>query len=352
VKVVVLGGGIIGCAAALELADRGAHAVLVERGEVGAEASSAAAGILGAQVEAEAPGPFFRTLIEARTLYRPWVQAIEERTGDDVGYRAKGAAKVALSDEDEKELRALVAWQREAGARAEWIDGATFRSIEPAVGPDVRGAAWFADDAQVDPPMLAAAVAKLLAPAGVEVREHAEATRLIVEGDHCVGIDTAHGRIDADAVVLSAGSWSSLLPGVPAVAPRVKPMRGQMIELRTGPKPLFEGILIGPAAYALPRSDGRIACGSTMEDVGHARGVTAEGLLHVLHGVIAFAPGLGPAQVLRTWSGFRPSSATGFPIVEQGPLRGLVLATGHHRNGILLARHTALRVADLVLGMR
>ena len=125
-----------------------------------------------------------------------------------------------------------------------------------------------------------------------------------------------------------------------------------MIELRAAREGLLDGVVVGPGAYAVPRGDGRIVCGSTMEDVGHERAVTAAGLAKVLAGVLAFAPSLGDAGVARTWCGFRPASATGLPLVGPGPLRGLLLATGHHRNGILLARHTALRVADLLAGER
>ena len=348
-RVLVIGGGVMGCATALSLAGRGAEVIVLERSVPGAEASSAAAGILGAQVEAHGPGPASDTLIAARDGYPRWAEELRESTGIDVGYRRCGVLKVAMHELEGHELAELVAWQGHAGLRAELLSDREARVVEPALSDGVRCAAYFADDAQVDPrQLLRALIAAVGKQTSVIIRSGASVRSLIQEQERCVGVRTEDGELRADAVVLAAGSWSSLVPGVPASV-EVRPVRGQIVQIDERP-PTVKTIVFGAGGYVVPRGDGRVLCGSTMERVGFRREVTASGVAHVLGSAIALCPGLGEAQVDSMWSSFRPESTTGAPMVGASTLAGLVLATGHHRNGILLAHHTAERVAIAVLG--
>lgn len=349
-KVVVVGGGVMGCATALALADRGAEVVVLERSVPGAEASSAAAGILGAQVEAHDPGEHARALVEAREGYAAWADELRVRTGIDVGYKRCGVLRVASKDDEVAALRATVDWQRQAGQRALLLDGAAARAVEPGLSESVIAAAHFPDDAQVDPRrLLKALVAALGLRARVSLRSGAQVRGVIVEADRAVGVATDAGEVRGDAVVLAAGSWSSLVPGVPATVPEVRPVRGQIVALEERP-PSIRTIVFGRGGYVVPRGDGRVLCGSTMERVGYTREVTAGGVRDVLSTAIALAPSLARAQVDGFWSSFRPESASGAPMIGPSPLDGLLLATGHHRNGILLAKHTADLVACAALG--
>lgn len=346
-RIAVIGAGVMGCATALALSDRDAGEIVVlERAVPGAEASSAAAGILGAQLEAREPGEaaLFR---RARDGYREWAERLRAETGIDVGYKRCGALDVAIGEREAAELGARVAGQVAAGLTAEIVDGRGARAIEPALSDRIALAAHFPDEAQVDPPvLLRALVAAIARRPRVTVRSGVTVRGLLVEGERCVGVRLEDGELRADATVLAAGSWSSLVPGVPASVPPVKPIRGQLVQLDERP-PRVRTIVFGDHGYVVPRGDGRVVCGSTMEDVGFRREVTAAGLAGILAKALALVPSLGEAQVGASWSSFRPGAEA--PLVGASPLAGLFLATGHHRNGILLARETGERVAAALL---
>jgi glycine oxidase len=346
-RVAIIGGGVMGCASALALVTRGADVVVLERSVPGAEASSAAAGILGAQAESHAPGPLVDTFVRARAAYADWAFALREQSGIDIGYRRSGVLRVGKGSADAEALGREVAWQRAAGLTAEILDGHAAHAIEPELAADIDSAAWFPEDAQVDPPALLRALISACARAGVSFRAGATVQRLLVERDRCTGVTLDDGEMRADATVLAAGSWSSLVPGVPANVPAVRPARGQMALLEERP-PRARTIVFGKGAYIVPRGDGRVLCGSTMEFVGFRREVTAGGVHAILDGALRVMPSLAGAQLCSTWSSFRPHTDAE-PLVGASPLPGLFLATGHHRNGILLAKVTGDAVAAAIL---
>jgi glycine oxidase len=348
-RVVVVGAGIMGCSSALALAARGAEVVVLERAVPGAEASSAAGGILGAQVEAAShggPGAAFEAALRARDAWPGFVAALEARTGLHVGYRKTGVLKIALHEDEARGFADVVTWQGAAKQRVEIVSDRAAREIEPELAPSVRSALWFPDDAQVDPRALLRALLAALAGARVELRAGATVRGLLVAGGVCRGVRTEE-ELAADAVVLAAGSWSSLIPDLPATLPAVRPVRGQMVLLEERP-PRLRTIVFGPRGYVVPRGDGRVLCGSTMEQVGFRKEVTAGGVQAILSSALAAIPSLAGAELASTWASFRPHAET--PMIGASPLPGLFLATGHHRNGILLAPETARAVSDAVLG--
>lgn len=347
----------MGCAAALSLAKRGADVMLLERAVPGAEASSAAAGILGAQIEIhDKGGTPLELFLRARAEYGEWARELRDETGVDVGYRVSGALHVARTDEEHAQVEAAVAAQRRAGLRAEIVDAAGAREIEPELSPTILSAAHYPDESQVDPPALLrallAAIARMQRPSAgrgrIELRAGETVRQLLVENGRCVGVALETSELRADAVVLAAGSWSSLVPGVPAELPHVRPARGQIVLLDEKP-PRVRTIVIGGHTYAVPRGDGRVLCGSTVEFVGFRKEVTAAGVHHILGGVLAMLPSLAGAPLAGHWSAFRPHTEREQMLVGRSPLAGLFLATGHFRNGILLAKTTADAVADAVL---
>jgi glycine oxidase len=352
-RVIIVGGGVMGCASALALADRGADVVLLERAVPGAEASSAAAGILGAQVEAHANAAILPLLTRARADYAMWSEALRARTGIDIGYRVTGGLRVATSDGEAREIARDAEWQRGQGLRVDVVDSRGAHEIEPELGELVAGA-HYPDESQVDPPSLLRALVTATArriegPGRVTTRTGTTVARLLVEQGRCVGAQLDDGETRGDAVVLAAGSWSSLLPGVPGDLPKVRPARGQMVLLDERP-PRVRSMVFGEGAYVVPRGDGRVLCGSTLELVGFRREVTAGGIHAILHGALELVPSLEDAPLTTTWSSFRPFIGEHAPLMGASPLPGLFLATGHHRNGILLAKVTADAVADAVLG--
>jgi glycine oxidase len=345
-RIAVIGAGVMGCATALALSERGAREVIVlERAVPGAEASSAAAGILGAQIESQTDEiELFR---RARGRYREWAEQLRGETGIDVGYKQCGALQIARSEADAEALAQKVDAQKRLGLVAELVDGARAREIEPALADGLRCIAHYPEESQVDPPaLLRALVAAVSRRKGVTMRSGVTVRGLLVESDRCAGVRLEDGEVRADATVLAAGSWSSLLAGLPATLPEVKPVRGQIVQLEERP-PRVRTIVFGDHGYVVPRGDGRVLCGSTMEHAGFRREVTAAGVMTILAKALALVPSLGEAQLAATWSSFRPHADS--RLVGPSPMPGLFLATGHHRNGILLARETGERVAEALL---
>lgn len=349
-RVLVIGGGVMGCATALALSERGVRDVLLlERAVPGAEASSAAAGMLAAQIESKSDAEL-DAFVRARDAYGEWAAKLRDVSGIDIGHRRSGVLAIARDEAEVARLRELATAQRARGLRAEVLDPTQARTIEREIAPDVAGAGYYPDEAQVDPPQLLRALVVAATRAGVVMRSGTTVSTLVTEGGRCVGV-SVDGReiLRADAVVLAAGSWSSLVPGMPADLPRVRPVRGQLVLLEERP-PRIGTIVFEGHAYVVPRGDGRVICGSTMEDVGHRREVTAAGVHGILGAALRVAPRLAEAEMMRAWCNFRPSVAgDGPPLVGASSLPGLFLATGHHRNGILLAPSTAANVAAAVL---
>lgn len=359
--VVIVGAGVMGCALGWRLRQRGLSVTLVERGIPGAEASSAAAGILAPQVEAEGPGPFLDLALRSRALYPGLVEELRAATGLDVGYRREGTLAVALEGDDERiaELRGRAAWQERAGLRLQRLDGAQLRELEPALAP-AAFALHFPDDHQVEAPLLARALAQAAAQAGARfVAAHVQRVILqdTAQGRRAVGVAVEDQRLGAAHVVIAAGSWSALVEGAGIPAGAVRPMRGQMIELDTRPpvlRHLVFGHVPGPqgaaSGYLVPRRDGRVTCGSTMELVGFRKEVTVAGLRRLLGLVEGLVPVLAQAEVRRSWAGFRPYTPGGLPLLGRTPIEGLHLCTGHFRNGILLCPVSAEAICQAITG--
>jgi glycine oxidase len=287
--------------------------------------------------------------VRAREGWPSWAAELREASGIDVGWRRSGVLRIARTDEERAEVTQEVAWQRERGMRAEVLEASRAREVEPQLTEDVVAAAHFPDDAQVDPPaLLRALMAAIALDRRATIRSGTTVERLLVEGDRCVGVKLDDGELRADATVLAAGSWSSLVPGVPAAVPAVRPVRGQMVLLDERP-PRLRTIVFGGGGYVVPRGDGRVLCGSTTEHVGFRREVTAGGVHAILASALACVPSLASAQLAGTWCNFRPHAEKG-ALVGASPLEGLFLATGHYRNGILLAKTTADAVTAAILG--
>jgi glycine oxidase len=345
--VAVLGGGLIGCAIAHRLASDGLRVGVFERGRLGGEASGAAAGMLGVQAEAD-DALMLRLGMASRARYDSWLPTVREASRMAVEWWREGTLGVCFSGSDEAELGARRAWQAAAGAPSEGLDATQLRSLEPALSRRVRSGALFPLDVRLDNVALTRAVAAAAAAAGCQLHEATEVRAVVVEHAQVAGIATATGRVACGAVVNALGAWAARVRGMTPLP--VEPVRGQIAVLQAPRAPLRHAVY-SPRGYAVARRDGRVLLGSTREAVGFEKRCTAGGIGGILTAGLELAPELGELPFSASWSGLRPGSADGRPIVSRDPaVRGYVVATGHYRNGVLLAPLTADLVADLLRG--
>jgi glycine oxidase len=254
----------------------------------------------------------------------------------------------ALDDAGERELGARRAWQQAAGLRVSALTGDEARAREPALGPDVRAALELADDGQVNARELARAFSQAAAAAGARFLSGRYVRRVVIAGGAATGVELDGDLLPAGAVVVAAGSWSGLVEGAGVPAHVVRPARGQLVSIETRP-PLFRHVVsVHGRGYLVPRRDGSVLAGSTVEMAGFRKQVTVGGLASILTLARALVPALADAEVTGSWSNFRPYTEDHLPVLGATAVRGLVLATGHFRNGILLAPITALAIAELV----
>ena len=346
--VLIVGGGAIGLALADELAGRG-HAVRVlDRGAAGAEASWAAAGLLSPQSETRTPGPFFDLALESLRSYGPWIADLESRSGRTAGFRRTGLLRAAFDEAGEASLRDFL-WQRDRGLALEPLDAAAIaRRLGPEVCPGSRGGVFFPDEAAVDPRKLTRALDRAARDRGVEVQEETAVRSFRIANGRCVGVEIEGRSLDAGCVVDAAGAWAGRLGGLPFSVP-VEPVRGQIVELDCGARPPAV-VLHGDATYLVPHGGGRVLVGATVEHAGFRKEVTAGAVAELLEEAARLYPPVRAARFVTAWSGLRPGTRDGLPILGGCEMSGLFFATGHYRNGILLAPVTAARIADAIEG--
>ncbi|MBI3087348.1 MAG: glycine oxidase ThiO [Candidatus Omnitrophica bacterium] len=346
---VVLGGGIIGCATAWELAQRGQRVALIERGAIGAEASKAAAGILAAQMDVERPGAFFELCQASKGMYRGWVCALERTSRRSVGYHRDGILYLACSRADVRRMERRRRWQTRRGLRVERWSPRDVSRREPNVQGRIRAGFFFPAESQVDNVELMEALAAACRKTGVRLWERTEAQRVLVRGRRVAGVRTTRGTIRAPVVVNGLGSWAPL-SGVPIPKPVIMPARGQMLAF-DAPKGLFRHVVMAEAAYGVQRRDGRLIIGSTVEFVGFDRRVTLEGMTRIVSGFRSLVRQdvFERATFREAWAGLRPCTIDRRPILGATRIAGLYVAAGHFRHGILLAPLTARLMAELIL---
>jgi glycine oxidase len=348
--VVIVGGGIIGGAVALELARQGLRVVVLDRQEPMHEASWAAAGMLSPAPDCPAAIPQVPLGRASLALYPQFVEAVEDASGMRTGFRAGGAIEAIFHGDAERELSTLVALHHGLGLACEPLPLDEAQKMEPALGRDARAAAFLPDECSIEPRALTAAVLAAAASAGVAIRPGTEVVSLALDGKKCTGVKTSIGEtISAGQVVLAAGCWSSQIEGAAPHAPTL-PVRGQMAALRNCGAPLRH-VLRSAGGYLVPRGTGSpqtVVVGSTLENAGYEKRVTSGGMEKILAAANELAPALAQAEIMETWSGLRPGTPDQLPILGPAEIDGLVYATGHYRNGILLAPITAKIVGEWV----
>jgi glycine oxidase len=348
VDVVIIGGGVIGLTIARALAQRGVRDVcLVERSSLGAEASFAAGGILAPQAEANARDEFFELACRSRELYPEFAAALNEESGIDVELDPTGTLYVAFTEGDLEEIEKRYEWQAKAGLAVEKLAPEQARELEPCIAESVRGALRFPDDVQVENRRLLNALVNRIDKLGISLATETNVESLTVERGHVTGVQTSRGVINSPTVIVAAGTWSSTIEH--SQTPKIEPVRGQMICFDAKPA-LARHVIYSPRGYLVPRRDGRLLAGSTSENAGFTKQVTAGGINHIINNALEISPRVSTLPIVDTWSGLRPRAADGLPVL--GPcdeIDGLFYATGHYRNGILLAPVTGELISEAVV---
>lgn len=352
--VVVIGGGVIGLSVAWRAAQRGLRVTVLERGELGGATSYVAAGMLAPVAEADpCEQPLLTLGIVSARSYPAFVHELAEASGRDPGYLRCGTLLAARDDDEAEALTRELAMRHGLGLTAHRLRASEARRLEPALAPALRLALELPEDHAVDPRRLTAALADGARGAGAVLRAGTEVAEVMVAGGRARGARLRAGdQIEADQVVIAAGPWSATLGGIPPEA-RVplRPVKGQVLRMHdpAGPGLLSSVLRMGPA-YIVPRGDGRYVLGATMEERGFDTSVTGGAVFELLRDAVELLPGLSELVIDELSAGLRPAAPDNAPVIGQSVTPGLIWATGHYRNGVLLAPVTAEIVASALAG--
>jgi glycine oxidase len=347
--VLIVGGGIVGSAVAWRLAKAGAAVTLVEKGPIGREASWAAGGMLTPVHLAEYPPALAGACSASLALYEPLCREIASFASVDPEYRVNGLLLLVTDDAGDEAARMLEAWKREQGQPVERLTCDEAIALEPKVTPRLRRALRLPDIAQVRNNRMAVALCEAAARRGAEIRPETAVTGFLRVPGRVNGVKTSRGDLYAGTTILAAGAWSSELLRSVGLDLQVKPVKGQML-LAGGPPDFCRHMILDGETYLIPRADGRIVVGSTLEDVGFDKTVTIDAVGDLAARGARLMPELGKLPMITSWAGLRPATPDRLPYIGRAPVEGLIVATGHYRNGILLAPITAEVVADLLAG--
>jgi glycine oxidase len=340
----IAGGGVIGGAIALELSRAGMRVGVFDRQQPGQEASWASAGILSPAPES--PGMIAMVPLgkQSLSLYPEFVALVEEISGKKTGFRAEGTLEALFSGDTKAELSTIIALHHGLGLKAEALRAEDARELEPALSEDVEAAVRRPEECSIDNRTLTNAVLEAARRSGAEIFPDASVKGIWREGNRCAGLILQNEKVEAKWTIVAAGCFSAAIEGVAAYAP-VRPAKGQMVALRVDEVEMRR-VLWSEHVYLVPRNDGRILAGATVEYVGFDKRTTAGGVEKILSAAIELAPGLANARIEETWAGLRPDSPDHLPILGPTDLDGLVMATGHFRSGILLTPITARLIRE------
>lgn len=350
-RVAIVGAGVMGLALGWRLARAGCSVDIYEAGTAGRGASHAAAGMLAACAEAEPGEDTLLALNRAsQALWPRFAAELEAEAGTRVDLRTEGTLTIGLTADDGARLRHLFALQTSLGLPVEWLTAAAARRLEPHLAGQLSGAILSAEDHQVDNRKVVAALLVAVARSGARLHENSPVTRVATQGGKALGVVVRDDLRPADVVILAAGAWSRGVDIAPAAPLPVRPVKGQMLALRMDPAaPLVSHVIWAPNSYIVPRRDGRLILGATTEEKGFDTDLTAGGQLALLTYAWRALPALEELPILEQWVGFRPGSRDDAPILgPSAEVEGLVHATGHHRNGILLLPVTVEVIAGFV----
>lgn len=347
--VLIIGGGIVGSAIAWRLAKDGLSVTLLEKGEIGRESSWAAGGMLTPVHLAEYPPALVGVCSASLALYEPLCREVAAVSGVDPEYRVTGLLLLVTDDAGEEAARELEVWKRQRNQPVQRLSRDEALAAEPKLNPALRRALRLPDIAQIRNNRMAVALAEAAKKKGAEIRPHSPVTGFLRVPGRVTGVKTARGDIYAGTTILAAGAWSPELLKPLGLDLKVRPIKGQIL-LAGGPPEFCRHMILDGESYLIPRADGRILVGSTLEDVGFDKSVILGTIGDLAERGAKLMPELAKLPMVTSWAGLRPATPDRLPYLGKGPMDGLIVATGHYRNGILLAPITAEIVADLLAG--
>lgn len=352
-KAIIVGGGIIGASVAWRLAKDGVSVTVFERGRLGQEASWAAAGLIGPQVEAQEPGVFFDLCMAGKNAFDGIVDRLTRESGIDPEYDEHGALYVAFDEAGAARLRSRARWQKSVGAIVDELSPAEALKLAPVLSPDIICALHMPTNRRTENRKLTMAYIRAAEKAGAAFRESTRVAEVITRAGRAAGVRFDDGSTEeSDLVIDAAGSWASEIRGLEQDKVRFYPVRGQIICFEA-PAGALGPSLFSPDGILVPRRDGRLIAGSIFEDAGFNKSVTLSGIATITSAVAAMVPGLRTAALREVWAGLRPASDDQMPVLGESPtVPGAFYAAGHFRSGILLSALTGQIIADLVAGRK
>lgn len=349
--VAIIGGGINGSSIAYQLSKLGKKVVILEKGTLACEASSAAAGMLAAQAEIEHDGPFFQLALKSQAMFPSIANELLEYAGIDIEFVNKGMLKIAETEELASELKSQVLFQQNWDSSIQWLDATQVREMEPALSPTVAGAMFLPNDGHVQPAKLSLAFAKAAEHFGAEIRENTEVLSFICENGVVKGINTSAGAVYCEQVVAAAGAWAADLMKNTGINLTVYPVKGECFSVKPDKPIIHATIFSDKRCYFVPKRNGEIYIGATVVENTFDKQVTAGGISTLVEQAVKLIPQLKDAPWERVWAGLRPQTGDGIPYIGEHPeIKGLFVAAGHYRNGILLSPLTGKLTAQLLTG--
>jgi glycine oxidase len=349
--VIIAGGGIIGGAIAFELARHKFRVLVIDRQAPGREASWAAAGMLSPAPDSADAIPLVPLASASMKIYPEFVSAVESASGMSAGFRPYGAIEILFGADAENKLAAMIAQHRKLGLDTEALHVEDAAVLEPYINREARATALMRSEAAIDNRAFTSAVLRAAESSGVEFRANSSVQKLIFDGERkCVGMTAEGEQISAKHVVIAAGFASGSIEGIAQYAPTI-PMRGQMVALQSEQVDLHR-VIRSEHGYIVPRGNGRCVTGSTIENVGIEKRVTPQGISKILNAAVEMIPAFKDAAIVETWCGLRPDTPDHLPSLGPTDVEGLLIATGHFRNGILLAPITAKLITQWITSQR
>jgi glycine oxidase len=345
--VLVVGGGVIGLTIARDLS-RDRSVLIIDRGLTGEGTSWAAAGMLSPQSEADEDGAFFRLCLASSGMFRQFADDLQSESGHDPEYDPAGLLAVASTDRELETLRSRLGWQRDAGLAGELLSAEEVRNMEPLITAEIAGGLFLPDDHHVVPRKLCRALADSCVKRGVEVRTGVSVSDVLSERGRIIAIRAGGEVVPCGDAVICSGVWSGQISGLAPSIP-VYPRKGQILSLSGAPHS-FRRMIRWKHSYFIPRRDGELVIGATNEDAGFDRSITPAGVGGLLSDAGQIASSVSSLPIREIWTGLRPATPDGLPVIGTSAIAGLHYATGHYRNGILLAPVTALAIRATIDG--
>ncbi|MCH1627076.1 glycine oxidase ThiO [Fredinandcohnia quinoae] len=347
---IIVGGGVNGAAIAFNLTKRGMKVLLLEKNRLASKSSGAAAGMLGAQAELENNGPLFQLARRSRAMFVHLAEELKEISGIDIELVNKGMYKIAFSEDQEHEYKRIIQIHRQAGEIAEWLDGDVLRKDEPTLSEEIRGGMYIPNDGHVSPYRLTAAFAYSALKLGAEIKEFTEVFSINDKANQIQGVITNEGGFFAENVIIAGGAWSGKIVSELGVGFDILPVKGECFSVKSH-RTLLEKTIFSHGCYLVPKSQGRIIVGATMKENTFDETVSLDGISILLERAKKIIPSIVDAEWEKAWAGIRPQTGDGLPFLgEHSGYKGLFIAAGHFRNGILLSPVTGELVAELVIG--